>query len=175
MGRWARHIADPSNVETYIFLSQHSRRGFIAQFPASRFLAAQMRFIQLLVGGRSRRVRRDPAHADELTAAAPGVPGARPPHHRLLRPGTEEEILEQEASYRRGIDRAPACILMVDAAAGTIFDANHVAERLLGYSREELDGRPLEDLHPRLERQPSGRALASRARAGPREPRRPAT
>src|SRR6185295_19713713 len=26
--RWARHIADPENIETYVHLSLHTRRGF---------------------------------------------------------------------------------------------------------------------------------------------------
>jgi PAS domain S-box-containing protein len=38
-------------------------------------------------------------------------------------------------------------LLVVDQA-GTIVDANHVAERMFGYSREELVGRPVEDLVP---------------------------
>ena len=46
--RWARHIADPTNIETYLFLRAHTRRGFIGRFPASRFLAAQMRFVDHL-------------------------------------------------------------------------------------------------------------------------------
>src|SRR5437899_1700015 len=46
--RWARHIADPDDIETYVHLSRHTRHGFIGQFPASRFIAAQMRFTQLL-------------------------------------------------------------------------------------------------------------------------------
>jgi PAS domain S-box-containing protein len=64
----------------------------------------------------------------------------------------EEELLEQEASYQRAIDRSPACILAVDADDATILDANHVAELLLGYSRAELTGRPYPELHPSTER-----------------------
>ena len=48
--------------------------------------------------------------------------------------GREDELLEQEASYRRAIDHAPACIFMADAADGRIFDANQVAEQLLGFA-----------------------------------------
>ena len=44
VARWARHVANPRDVETYRYLSAHTRRGFIARFPASRFLAVQMRF-----------------------------------------------------------------------------------------------------------------------------------
>src|SRR5437899_12472158 len=48
IGRWARHIADPADVETYVMLSRHTRQSFISRFPASRFLAAQIRLTQLL-------------------------------------------------------------------------------------------------------------------------------
>jgi len=64
----------------------------------------------------------------------------------------EEELLEQEASYRRAIDHAPACILMVDAASGVVFGANQVAERLLGCGRAILVGRTLGELHPHSDR-----------------------
>jgi PAS domain-containing protein len=64
----------------------------------------------------------------------------------------EEQLLEQEASYRRATDHAPACILSADAAEGRIFDANGVAERLLGFPRATLVGRRLEDLLPPAER-----------------------
>src|SRR5437016_3060779 len=37
-------------------------------------------------------------------------------------------------------------------AAPALLDINHVAERLLGYGREELRGRPFQDLHPPGER-----------------------
>jgi PAS domain S-box-containing protein len=164
VGRWARHIADPDDVETYVMLNQHARRGFISRFPASRFLMSQMRFTQLVAD----ELRRELAH--------------EPERHRLLRQllaqefqervlhitdffvqGREDdlreqeaayrgEMLEQEASYRRAIDGAPACILMVDAVEGTLFDANHVAERMLAITREELRGRSFLELHPAAER-----------------------
>jgi PAS domain S-box-containing protein len=41
---------------------------------------------------------------------------------------------------------------MVDAVGGALIDANGVAERLLGYSREELTGRPFQEIHPAPER-----------------------
>ena len=52
----------------------------------------------------------------------------------------EELLLEQEASYRRAIDHAPACIFMADAADGRIFAANQVAEQLLGLSARRARG-----------------------------------
>jgi PAS domain S-box-containing protein len=153
VGRWAQHIADPSDIETYRFLSQHTRRGFISRFPASRFLTAQMRFVQLLSDDLGREFSHAPARAEALRQLL-----AQEFQERLLHitdffvEAREEELLEQEASYRRIIDLAPACILMVDAADGTLLDANCVAERLLGYSREELAGRLFQELHPPAER-----------------------
>src|SRR5207247_4705135 len=64
VGRWARHIADPANVETYVMLSRHTRQGFISRFPASRFLATQIRFTQLLAEDITRESAHDPAPAD---------------------------------------------------------------------------------------------------------------
>jgi PAS domain S-box-containing protein len=150
--RWANHVGDPDDIETYVHLSRHTRRGFIAQFPASRFLAAQMRFAELLAD-ELRRVFAHDAQRDRLLGLL-----AQEFHERILHitdffvEAREEEILEQEASYQRAIDRSPACILALDPNDATIMDANHVAEILLGYSRAELTGRPYPDLHPVSER-----------------------
>src|SRR5438876_1328134 len=164
IGRWARHIADPADVETYVMLSRHTRQGFISRFPASRFLAAQIRFTQLLAEDIKREFAHDPAQADRLRQLLTQefqervlhitdfFVQAREDELRRQEAAYREELLEQEASYRRAIDGAPACILFVDAAAGTLFDINHVAERMLGYGREELRGRPFQDLHPPGER-----------------------
>src|SRR5881398_2644246 len=157
VARWAQHVADPRDVETYRYLSAHTRRGFIARFPASRFLAVQMRFTQLLAEALEREYAHDGERAAPLVRLL-----AQEFQERILHitdffvQGREEELLEQEASYRRAIDRAPACILWVDAASGVIFDANQVAERLLGYGRAMLVGRALGELHP-----PSDRARAT--------------
>jgi PAS domain S-box-containing protein len=165
--RWARHIADPTDIETYVVLSRHTRRGFISQFPASRFLVSQMRFVHLLADDLRRefaqddRMRADLLHllAQEFQERALHITDffvqAREEElleqDRRARRATAE-LLEQEASYRRAIDGAPACILMIDAADGTLLDANRVAERLLGRSRDELAGRPLQEIYPGPER-----------------------
>jgi PAS domain S-box-containing protein len=159
VARWARHIADPADVETYYFLRAHTRRGFIGRFPASRFLTAQLRFSQHLADDLRREYAHDPARLTELLDLLRQEVDARVLHITdFFVEAREEELLEQEASYRRAIDRAPACILMVDAAARTVFDVNQVAERLLGYERSELLDRPLRDLHP-LADQPRAAAL----------------
>ncbi len=159
VGRWAQHVADPSDVETYYFLRAHTRRGFIARFPASRFLAGQLRFGQLLADDLRREYANDASRLGELLDLLRQELDARILHITdFFVEAREEELLEQEASYRRAIDRAPACILMVDAAARTVFDVNQVAERLLGYERADLIDRPLRDLHP-LADQPRAAAL----------------
>jgi PAS domain S-box-containing protein len=150
--RWMRHVADPEDVDTYVYLSQHARRGFIAQFPASRFLAVQMRFAQLLAEELRREYAHDRDRADLMLRLL-----AQEFQRRVLHitdffvQAREEELLEQEASFRRAFDRSPACIFMVDSEDGTVFDANHVAERLLGHSRHELDGHRFHELHPPAE------------------------
>ena len=153
VARWARHIADPDDIETYVYLSRHTRRGFISHFPASRFLASQMRLTQLLAEELRREYAHDPERLGPLLRLLVQEIQERVLHITdFFVQGREEELLEQEASYRRAIDHSPACILMVDAARGTLFGANHVAEQLLGYAREELTGRPFQELHPVVER-----------------------
>src|ERR1051326_3051862 len=164
VSRWARHVADPSDVETYVVLRRHTRRGFISRFPASRFLASQMVFAHLLSDDIRREFAHDPARETELRQLLRQewqeralhitdlFVQAREQELREQEAAYREELLEQEASYQRAIDGAPACILMVDATAGTLLDENHVAERLLGYAREELRGRPFEEVHPATER-----------------------
>jgi PAS domain S-box-containing protein len=153
MGRWARHIADPDDIETYVFLRRHARRGFISHFPASRFLVSQMRLVQLLLEELRERFADEPALGNALARLLESEFGARMLHITdFFVEAREEQLLEQEASYRRAIDHAPACILSVDAAEGRIIDANGVAERLLGFPRASLVGRPLEELLPAVER-----------------------
>jgi PAS domain S-box-containing protein len=153
MGRWAQHIRDPEDIDTYLYLAQHTRRGFISQFAASRFLSAQMRFVQRLGEALRERHAADPELRDRLVRLLEQEFQERVLHITdFFVEARELELLEQEANYRRAIDRAPACILMIDAADGTVSDANHVAERLLGYTRAELSGRSLVDLHLPAER-----------------------
>ena len=41
--RWALHIADPADIETYEYLQDHARLGFISHSASSRFLSGQMK------------------------------------------------------------------------------------------------------------------------------------
>jgi len=153
LARWARHVADPENHETYIFLRRHTRRGFIAQFPASRFLAAQMRFVQLLAEDLQREYANDPGRARALLSLLEQEFALRILHITdFFVEAREDLLLEQEASHRRAIDHAPACIFMADAADGRISMANQVAENMLGFPHAALVGRPVVELHPPAER-----------------------
>jgi PAS domain S-box-containing protein len=146
-------VANPDDTDTYVFLRAHTRRGFIARFPASRFLAAQMRFVQLLADDLQREYAADPDLQRRLMGVLEQQFAIRILHITdFFVEGREDMLLEQEASYRRAIDHAPACILMADAADGRIFSANQVAEQLLGFPPGELEGRPVLELHPPAER-----------------------
>jgi PAS domain S-box-containing protein len=149
--RWADHIADPENVTTFEYLRRHTRRGFIAQFPASRFLAAQMRLVRLL----TEALHLDPGgpDGDHLGRLLNEEFEVRILHITdFFVEGREELLLEQETTYRRWLDLAPACIVRADLADGRVSDINSVGERLLGLDRRVLVGRYLYELHPAGER-----------------------
>jgi PAS domain-containing protein len=130
--RWARHIADPTDVETYVFLRSHTRHGFIAQFPASRFIASQMRLAQFLESALREAYADDAERCARLGALLVQETRLRVLHITdFFVEGREDLLLEQEASYRRAIDHAPAGILRTDTLEGRVVDANTVAERLL--------------------------------------------
>ena len=151
--RWARHIADPADLDTYVFLRRHTRSGFIARFPASRFLTSQMRFVQLLTEDLRERYASEPEQAEALARLLMQQFQARVLHITdFFVEAREEELRDQEESYRRNTDHAPACILLADAGHGRIFSANQVAERLLGWSADQLIGRTFPELHPPAER-----------------------
>src|SRR3989442_11856734 len=96
--RWADHILDPSNIQTYLFLRRHARRGFISHFPASRFLVAQMRLVHLLMDDLRREHADDPARAEELCALLGQEFGVRTLHiTHLFLEAREEQLPEQEA------------------------------------------------------------------------------
>src|SRR5262249_51078845 len=131
--RWARHIGDPHNLETYLFLRSHTRRGFIAQFPASRFLVSQMHFVKLLADDLVPDDPTAPPRARPLSGLLAQRSAARLLHTPIFFvEGGENLLPEQEPTYRRTIDHTPACIFMADAADGRIFSANAAAEELLG-------------------------------------------
>jgi PAS domain S-box-containing protein len=162
--RWARHIGNPADIDTYRYLREHARQGFIAQFPASRFLSAQMRFAEMLADA-MRAERPDDPELCDLLALLEQERRVRVLHIAdFFVEGREQLLLQQEASYRRAIDNAPAAIVIVDATDGTVVFANEVSSRVLHADRSALEGMPVTELFPEPER-PLVRDLCTAARA----------
>lgn len=158
--RWARHIENPEDIGTYVYLRNHARRGFISHFPASRFLCSQMALVQVLREGLAGALAADAEHRARLLALLD-----REFQERILNitdffvAGREEDLREQEASYRQAVDNAPAAIFRVDRDFGVILGASKVAERLVGRKRNELIGMRIWDLVPAEERGRARRIL----------------
>jgi PAS domain S-box-containing protein len=57
----------------------------------------------------------------------------------------EDELRNSEARYRTLFDRSPASITLVDHT-GVIVDCNSATEKLSGYSKDEIIGKPFEEL-----------------------------
>lgn len=66
---------------------------------------------------------------------------------QLDRAVREEMISESEARFRGLLEAAPDAILVVDRG-GVVMLINAQAERLFGYSREDMEGQPIELLVP---------------------------
>ncbi|HVN84649.1 MAG TPA: ATP-binding protein [Candidatus Binatia bacterium] len=151
--RWAKHIANPEDIDTYVYLRSHARRGFISQFSSSRFLSGQMKLRHMLADRLREHYAGQPEKAEALSALL-----QQEFQERLLHitdffvEGREEDLREQEASYRKSFDNAPAAMFKLDCDVTTVLDSNLVAEKLMGYRRDELAGMRLWDLIPPSER-----------------------
>lgn len=160
LDRWARYIENPGDIATYIYLRNHARRGFISHFPASRFLCSQMALVQVLREALARELAGDPERRSRLLGLLD-----REFQERILTitdffvAGREEDLREQEASYRQAVDNAPAAIFRVDRDFGAILGASKVAERLVGRKCDELIGMRIWDLFPTEERKRARRVL----------------
>ncbi len=167
MRRWIRHIADPDDCDTYVFLRSHARRGFISKFPASRFLAGQIKIFQLMGAHLRRHYAGDRPYRAELLALFEQECDERILHITdFFVEAREEQLREQEATYRRSIDNAPAAIFKIGWDDGAVLSANVVAEQSLGHSSEELRGMRCWDLHPASEREAAMRLWEDTRRYG---------
>jgi len=165
--RWIDHIRDPENTETYVFLRSHARRGFISKFPASRFLSGQIKMFQILAEHLRARYADDRPHRAELLALFEQECDERILHITdFFVEAREEQLREQEATYRRSIDNAPAAIFRIGWDDGAILSANIVAEQSLGHSTEELRAMHSWDLHPADERDAARRLWDDTRRYG---------
>lgn len=151
--RWIHHIGEPEDVDTYVYLRQHARHAFISGFPASRFLAGQTKLYHILGSHLRSAYRHDRDKREQLLTLL-----SQEFQERILHicdffvEAREEELREQEASYQKAVDNAPAIIFRIDQELGTIWDANVVAERTLGYPRQEMIGKRIWDLIPAADR-----------------------
>lgn len=158
--RWICHIADPRDAATYVCLRSHARRSFIAHFPASRFLSAQMKIRQLLADQLCDVYRNDSDKREALLALFQQEFQERILHiSDFFVEGREEDLREQEASYRKSVDHAPAAIVKLDYERGTILDANIVAQKTVGFGRGEIVGMRIWDLIPANEHEGARRLL----------------
>jgi len=152
--RWARHIEDPDDIETYVYLHEHARHGLIAHSPASRFLSGQMKVRLLIVERLREAYAKDRKKLVELLTLLD-----QEFYERLLHitdffvEAREEALQDDEESHRKAIDNAPAPIFKLRCETGAIVYANREAEKITGFSAEELKGRPIWELHPPDERE----------------------
>jgi PAS domain S-box-containing protein len=152
--RWAHHIGDPHDIETYAYLHEHARHGLISQSPASRFLAGQMNIRMLIVERLRQAYIQDHKKLVEMLTLLD-----QEFYERLLHitdffvEAREEALSDEEESHRKALDNAPAPIFRISCVDGTILRANREAEKVTGFSCEELIGRPIWTLHPPDERE----------------------
>ncbi len=147
--RWARHVEDPGDIETYVYLHEHARHGFISHSPPSRFLSGQMKIRLFIVERLREAYAKDRKRLVELLTLLD-----QEFYERLLHitdffvEAREEALRDQEESHRKGVDNAPAPIFRIRCQDGTILRANREAAKVTGFSPEELIGRPIWELHP---------------------------
>jgi PAS domain S-box-containing protein len=165
--RWIQHIGEPEDVETYVYLRQHARHAFVSGFPASRFLAGQTKLFHILCAHLRSAYRQDRAKREELLTLLSQEFQERILHiSDFFVEAREQELREQEASYQKAVDNAPAVIFRIDQELGTIWDANQVAERTLRYPRQELVGKRIWDLIPAADRARAARLFEETKRSG---------
>ena len=151
--RWAQHIENPHDTQTYEYLREHAWQGFISHFPASRFLASQMK-IRLLIVERLRH-----AYAkDRKKLVALLTLLDQEFYERILHitdffvEAREEALRDEEERHRKAVDYSPAPIFQISGQDGTVQHANREAEKATGMSQAELTGRAIWNLHPVEER-----------------------
>jgi len=160
LGRWTNHIQDPRDIETYVRLCEDVRGGFISQFSASRFLSGQMKLRHMIADRMREQYASQPEKLDALSALLQQEFQERILHITdFFVEAREEELREQEESYRQSFDNAPAAMFKLDYDTAIVLDTNIVAEKVMGYRRDEMAGMRLWDLMPAEERPRAERAL----------------
>lgn len=150
--RWAAHIENPHDIETYVYLREHARHGFISHPSPSRFLSGQTKIRFLIVERlRAEYVKDRKQLVDMLNLLDQEF------YERVLHitdffvEAREEALQDEEESHRKAMDNAPAPIFSINGATGTIIRANREAEKVTSFLQQELSGRPIWELHPQDE------------------------
>ncbi|MCY4389284.1 MAG: ATP-binding protein [Desulfurellaceae bacterium] len=147
--RWAQHIEDPQDTQTYEYLREHAWQGFISLFPASRFLASQMKIRLLLVERLRHAYTKNRKQLVALLTLLDQEFSERLLHITdFFVEAREEALRDEEERHRKAVDYAPAPIFQISGRDGTIQQANREAEKVTGMSQAELAGQAIWDLHP---------------------------
>ncbi|MYA42377.1 MAG: PAS domain S-box protein, partial [Gemmatimonadetes bacterium] len=87
-----------------------------------------------------------PSGGGRLVGERRPTPGSTPPHGIPVDPshGTEPDLLKQD-DYTAVFEASPDAMLVVDRE-GVIRDLNRRAVAMFGWSREEIEGSPVERL-----------------------------
>jgi PAS domain S-box-containing protein len=147
--RWARHIDDPNDIETYAYLHEHARHGFISHWPPSRFLSSQVKIRLLIVERLRESYAKDRQKLVQLLTLLD-----QEFYERILHitdffvEAREEALHDEQERHRKGLENAPAPIFRISCDDDTILRANREAEKVTGFSREEMIGKPIWTLHP---------------------------
>ena len=152
--RWVLHIENPNDVETYVYLREHARHGFISHSPPSRFLSGQMKIRDLIVERLRETYAKDRKRLVELLNLLDQEFSERILHITdFFVEAREEALRDEEESHRKAVDNSPAPIFSINCHDGAILRANREAEKVTGFPREQLEGRPIWELHPPDERE----------------------
>lgn len=150
--RWAAHIENPHDIETYLYLREHARHGFISHSSPSRFLSGQMKIRLLIVELLRTEYAKDRKQLVEMLNLLDQEFYERVLHITdFFVEAREEALQDEEESHRKAMDNSPAPIFSINGATGTIIRANREAEKVTSFLQQELTGRPIWELHPQDE------------------------
>ncbi len=147
--RWASHIENPHDIDTYVYLREHARHGFISHSSPSRFLSGQTKVRLLIVERLRATYAKDRKQLVDMLNLLDQEFYERVLHITdFFVEAREEALQDEEESHRKAMDNAPAPIFSINGATGTIIRANREAEKVTSFLQHELSGRPIWELHP---------------------------
>ena len=129
--RFVRHLRDPKDIETYVYLRRHCQNGMLARANPSQFNAIHIALKQIILnhvqsihhGHRMESVR---------AAIVAAVDERRLMVAQFYIESREVAIRASEQKYRNSIDRAPDPMYEIDPETGIVLGVNAAAERIMG-------------------------------------------